>query len=126
MGPLEDAFGSGGAEKGREAIGFLSGEFAAGGGEAVIAATVVVRIDFLYEFFFEEGFDGAVEGSGAKSDGSAGLFFDLAHDAVAVEVVASERKEDVEGGRGERVELAARHNRGTIYRLTSIAVRSGF
>jgi hypothetical protein len=38
-----------------------------------------------------------------------------------VEVVAGKRKEDVEGGGGERVELAARHSRGTIYRLTSIA-----
>jgi hypothetical protein len=121
MVPPEDFAGAGNAEEIGETVGFGPGDFAAGGGEAVIAAALAVgsvvvagRVDFFNEFFVEEGLHGAVEGAWTKAHASAALLFDLTHNAIAVAVLAGKGEENLEGGGGERVEFAFRHSRLSI------------
>jgi hypothetical protein len=115
--PPEDSAGAGEAEEIGEAGGFGTGEFAPGGRKAVVAAAfgvggivVAGRVDFLDEVFFEERLHGAIEGAGTEAHAAAALFFDLAHDAVAVAVFAGESEKDMEGGGGERIEFPFGHD----------------
>jgi len=56
---------------------------------------------------------------------ATGLTSDLKHDAVAVEVSAGEREQDVEGGGGKREMLLGIgiHIRETIYRIPNMDVK---
>ena len=70
--------------------GFFLRGFAAGAGDAVVAAAdvVVFGIGALVEFFdesgFEKAFDGAVERAGAELNFAGSAIGDFLHDGVAV------------------------------------------
>jgi hypothetical protein len=103
----DEAGGAGVGEKLFEVAGFFHGGAAAGFGEAVVAAALVVvlGVGALFEFFdeilFEEAFDGAVEGAGTEADFAGGAFGDFLHDGIAVAVAVGESYENVKGVSGE-------------------------
>ena len=82
-----------------KARGFCGEGLAAGGGEPVVAAALVVGDPgFGDEGGGEEAVDGAVERSRAHGDVMASFL----HDGVAVLFAVGEREEDGEDGWGER------------------------
>ncbi len=115
-----------------EALDFGGEDFAADGGEAIVAAArvaIVGRCGFgglFDEAMVHQLFEIVVERAGAEFVFALRLAGDFLHDAVAVEVLGCQGEQDVELRRGERqenVEIVF-HGRNPIYRNPSMIVKS--
>ena len=92
-----------------EALDFSGEDFAADGGEAIVAAARVAVVGgdgggcfggFIDEVMVHQLFEIVVERAGAEFVFALRLASDFLHDAVAVEIFGREREEDVELGGG--------------------------
>src|SRR5215472_6276556 len=75
---------------------------------------VLPRFGLLDEFGVDQRLDGAVERARTEPHAAIGLFRDMPHDAVAVQVFTGQGQQDLEGSQRKRDELSFGHKHSII------------
>src|SRR5580704_10911806 len=106
----------------RQPVGLGSGEFPPGCREVIVTAAFMPRfvlcvtVNLFNETFFKQRLNRAIECARPQPHSALGLFLDAPHDRIAVQILISDREQNVEGGGRKWVESLLRHDRASVYR----------